>query len=120
LEGHVSSIQDGVSNSDASGFTMHSLPWIGAINLDKDCVQKIKSDFKCWLCRSNDHVWVSCSHLGKWDIKKKVVDTLLAVEELLLPVLLVQSLMIYCHLLILFLLLLPSVLPIQFILLNLL
>ena len=68
-EGLVSSVLDGsVTPSD---ITMHSLAWVGAIDLTDKQVQKIKSDFKCWLCRCNSHPWPACPYLSKWDIKKK-------------------------------------------------
>jgi hypothetical protein len=50
---------------------MHSLAWVGAIHLTDKQVQKIKSDFKCWLCRCNSHPWPTCPYLSKWEIKKK-------------------------------------------------
>jgi hypothetical protein len=65
-EGLVSSVTDA-----ADDIVMHSLAWIGAIDLSDQQVQKIKSDFKCWLCRTNGHSWPNCSHLTKWEIKKK-------------------------------------------------
>jgi len=65
-EGLVSAVTDG-----ADDIVMHSLAWIGAIDLSDQQVQKIKSDFKCWLCRTNGHSWPACSHLTKWEIKKK-------------------------------------------------
>jgi hypothetical protein len=65
-EGLVSSVTDA-----ADDIVMHSLAWIGAIDLSDQQVQKIKSDFKCWLSRTNGHSWPSCSHLTKWEIKKK-------------------------------------------------
>ena len=55
--------------------TMHPLAWIGATDLDKSQVLKVKSVFKCFLCRSNAHPWPVCEFLAsKWDIKKKPDD----------------------------------------------
>jgi len=58
-----------------SDVTMHQLAWVGACDLDKAHVLKIKSLFKCPLCRSNAHSWPVCEFLvSKWDIKKKPDD----------------------------------------------
>jgi hypothetical protein len=81
VEGLVSAVTTG-SVSPVSGVypatsdvTMHSLDWIGAVDLDKAQVLKIKSVFKCFLCRSNEHPWPVCEFLAsKWDIKKKPED----------------------------------------------
>jgi hypothetical protein len=64
-EGLVSSVAD----DGLADIVMHTLAWIGAIDLSDQQVQKIKSDFKCWLCRMNTHSWPTCPHLAKWEIK---------------------------------------------------
>ena len=56
--------------------TMHPLAWIGAIDLDKAQVLKVKSVFQCFLYQSNAHPWPVCEFLAsKWNnIKKKPED----------------------------------------------
>ena len=73
-EGLVSSVVQGdspTSDTESGDTVLHSLPWIGGLELSAKQVQKIKSDFKCFLCRTQKHPWPMCPFLTKWEIKKK-------------------------------------------------